>query len=84
MTKRVVVTGMAITSPLGSSLNSVYERLHKLENCVQYDESLDIYKGLSLVERRLIKKFYAVIDKASEIPPKIKDQLKNNLRKKIL
>ena len=46
MTKRVVVTGMAITSPLGSSLNSVYERLHKLENCVQYDESLDIYKGL--------------------------------------
>ena len=45
---------------------------------------LDIYKGLSLVERRLIKKFYAVIDKASEIPPKIKDQLKNNLRKKIL
>ncbi len=46
MTKRVVVTGMALTSPLGSSVKSCYERLHKLENCIEFDESLGIYKGL--------------------------------------
>ena len=46
MSKRVVITGMALTSPLGSSLNSSFERLHKFENCIQYDNSLEEYKGL--------------------------------------
>ncbi len=46
MTKRVVITGMALASPLGSTLDSAYSRLHKLENCVQYDNTLEQYKGL--------------------------------------
>ena len=46
MSKRVVVTGMAITSPLGSTVESAYKRLHTLENCVQYDPNLEKYKGL--------------------------------------
>lgn len=45
---------------------------------------LDIYKNLSTVERKLIKKVYAVIDKMTEIPPNIKDKLKKNLSKRIL
>ena len=47
-------------------------------------DELAIYKGLSSVERKLIKKFYSVIDKTAEIPPKIKDKIKKNLSKKIL
>ncbi len=46
MAKRVVVTGMALTSPLGSTVKSAFDRLHNLENCIQYDENLEIYKGL--------------------------------------
>lgn len=46
MSKRVVITGMALTGPLGSTLQGSYERLHKLENCIQYDEDLESYKGL--------------------------------------
>ena len=46
MTRRVVITGMALTSPLGSSVISSFERLHTLENCIQYDDNLEIYKGL--------------------------------------
>ena len=46
MTKRVVVTGMALTSPLGSSVKTSFDRLHKFENCIQFDKSLEIYKGL--------------------------------------
>lgn len=46
MSKRVVVTGMAMASPLGSTVESSFNRLHTLENCVQHDESLSIYKGL--------------------------------------
>lgn len=46
MAKRVVITGMALTSPLGSSVKSSFERLHILENCIQYDKSLEQYKGL--------------------------------------
>lgn len=45
---------------------------------------LDIYKDLSVVERKLIKKVYAVIEKMTEIPPNIKEKLKKNLSKKIL
>ena len=46
MAKRVVITGMALTSPLGSTVKSAFERLHILENCIQYDKNLDIYNGL--------------------------------------
>lgn len=45
---------------------------------------MDIYKGLSSIERQLIKKFYSVIDKTGEIPPKIKEKMKEKLSKKIL
>ena len=46
MQKRVVITGMAMTSPLGSDVKSSFDRLHTLENCIQYDKTLEIYKGL--------------------------------------
>lgn len=46
MTKRVVITGMALASPLGSTVHSAFDRLHALENCVQNAESLGNYKGL--------------------------------------
>lgn len=46
MSKRVVVTGMGTTSPLGSTVKSSFERLHVLENCVQYNPELEKYKGL--------------------------------------
>lgn len=46
MAKRVVVTGMSLISPLGSTVKSAYDRLHILENCVQYNKDLENYKGL--------------------------------------
>ena len=46
MTKRVVVTGMGIVSPLGASVNDAFERLHILKNCVSYQKELDEYTGL--------------------------------------
>ena len=47
MKRRVVVTGMGIASPLGSTLKSAYERLKKYENCVQHWEKLDEYERLN-------------------------------------
>ncbi len=44
--KRVVVTGMALTSPLGSSVKSAFNRLHQYENCIEYDTKLDAYENL--------------------------------------
>lgn len=46
MSKRVVITGMALASPLGSTVESAFERLHKLENCIEYDTILDEYENL--------------------------------------
>ena len=46
MTNRVVVTGMALTSPLGSTVRDSFLRLHKYENCIEYDAELEKYKGL--------------------------------------
>lgn len=46
MGKRVAVTGMAIASPLGSTVQSAFNRLHVLKNCIQYDEDLTSYRGL--------------------------------------
>lgn len=39
--KRVVITGMALASPLGSTVKSAYERLHVFENCVTHEPALD-------------------------------------------
>ena len=47
MTKRVVITGMALASPLGSTLKTAYERLHKYENCVEYQKELEIYENMN-------------------------------------
>ena len=46
MTRRVVVTGMALASPLGSTVKSAFDRLKMYENCIQYDSGLEKYRGL--------------------------------------
>ena len=61
MTKRVVVTGMALTSPLGSDINTCIESLLKLENCVEYNKDLDQYQRLNTRLSAHVKGF--------EIPP---------------
>ena len=53
MTKRVVITGMGIASPLGSTLETAYKRLHKFENCITYDSELDKFENLNT---RLVSK----------------------------
>lgn len=45
--KRVVVTGIALTSPLGSDIDTVFNNLLKYENCVDYDKNLDQYERLN-------------------------------------
>lgn len=62
MTKRVVITGMALASPLGSTLESAFKRLHTLENCVQYQNELDNYKGLHTRLTTRVKDFTAPED----------------------
>jgi len=57
MTKRVVITGMALASPLGSTVRSAFDRLHILENCVQYEKELDVYKGLHTRLNTRVKDF---------------------------
>lgn len=43
---RVVITGMALASPLGSTVKTAFERLQVLENCIDYQKDLEIYNGL--------------------------------------
>lgn len=45
--KRVVVTGMALASPLGCSVDEAFLRLQKYENCVEYDPALEEYENLN-------------------------------------
>ena len=45
--RRVVVTGMALASPLGCDINTAFSGLQKLENCIEYDTKLDQYKRLN-------------------------------------
>lgn len=45
--KRVVVTGMALASPLGSKVNIAFENLKKFENCVEYWKELDEYENMN-------------------------------------
>ena len=47
MTRRVVITGMALASPLGSEVETAFNRLKKFENCVKYWEVLDKYDKLN-------------------------------------
>lgn len=44
--KRVVITGMALASPLGSTVKTAFDRLHIFENCVEKDDMLDEYENL--------------------------------------
>ena len=46
MTKRVVVTGMALASPLGSTVEGAYNRLQILKNCISNKNDLAKYNGL--------------------------------------
>lgn len=57
MSKRVVITGMSLTSPLGSGVKPSFERLHTLKNCIKYDEGLEDYKGLHTKLSAKVKNF---------------------------
>ena len=45
--RRVVVTGMALASPLGCSREVAFERLQRYENCVIHDKSLDEFERMN-------------------------------------
>ena len=45
--RRVVITGMGIASPLGSTVSEAFERLKTYENCVKHWEKLDEYDKLN-------------------------------------
>jgi len=47
MTKRVVITGMALTSPLGSKVETAFQRLKVFKNCVEHWKVLDEYEKLN-------------------------------------
>ena len=47
MKKRVVITGMGIASPLGSTVENAFMRLKTYENCVQFWEKLTEYDRLN-------------------------------------
>lgn len=45
--RRIVVTGMGIASPLGSTVKSAFDRLKKYENCIEHWDRLDEYERLN-------------------------------------
>ena len=45
--KRVVVTGMALASPLGCDVDLAYGKLKNFENCVEYYKILDEFQNLN-------------------------------------
>ncbi len=45
--RRVVITGMGITSALGSTVQSAYERLKTYKNCIKHWDKLDEYDRLN-------------------------------------
>lgn len=45
--RRVVITGMGITSALGSTVQSAFERLKTYKNCVRHWDKLDEYERLN-------------------------------------
>ena len=55
--RRVVITGMGITSPLGSTVDSAFNRLKKYENCVEHWDRLDEYERLNTSLAAFVKDF---------------------------
>ncbi len=55
--KRVVITGMALASPLGSTRNSAIESLLKLKNCIVYSKELEQYDRLNTKLSAPVKDF---------------------------
>ncbi len=47
MTKRVVITGMALTSPLGSTVEGAFNRLKEYKNCIRYWKDLERFDKLN-------------------------------------
>lgn len=47
MAKRCVITGMGIASPLGSTVETAFNRLKTYKNCVRYWEELDSFERLN-------------------------------------
>ena len=45
--RRVVVTGMALASPLGCTRETAFDNLLKLKNCVEYRPELEQYERLN-------------------------------------
>ena len=45
--RRVVVTGMGIASPLGSTVETAFERLKTYQNCLEYWAELDEIKNMN-------------------------------------
>lgn len=45
--RRVVITGMGLASPLGSTVETAFERLKTYKNCIQHWEKLDEYERLN-------------------------------------
>lgn len=45
--RRVVVTGMGIASPLGSTVETAFERLKTYQNCIEYWNELDEIKNMN-------------------------------------
>ena len=58
MTRRVVITGMGIASPLGSTVESAYGRLHLLKNCITSSNDLAKYNGLHTRLESRVKDFH--------------------------
>ena len=55
--RRVVITGMSLASPLGSSVKSAFERLKTYKNCVVYMPELEVYKRLNTKLAAPVKDF---------------------------
>ncbi len=45
--KRVVITGMALASPLGCEVNTAFEKLKTFENCIEYSKELDEFENMN-------------------------------------
>ena len=45
--RKVVVTGMGIASPLGSTVETAFERLKTYQNCIEYWNELDEIKNMN-------------------------------------
>ena len=55
--RRVVITGMGITSPLGSTVKDAFEILKIYKNCVEHWEKLDEYERLNTSLGAFVKDF---------------------------